>query len=129
MSITHAIIECHDEQHEDWYKVVSRWTEVRPDWQHKTIYNDDNESEFEKHYYNIIIQNKKDLLDVFELFTALNVAYPDAKIEWITKTNDASISVKADSINFKISGGPVMSQINDKSAVILKTIKDLVKNY
>lgn len=124
--ITYAIIECNDEQNEDWYSVVSKWTEIRPDWHHKTV---DNEGEFEKHYYNIQILNKKDLLDVFELFTALNVAYPDAKIEWITKTVDASFGIKASNDGFKISGGPIMSQINDRACGVLKIIKDLVKNY
>ena len=129
--ITHAIIECSDEENEDWYTVVSRWTEIRPDWQHKTEYEDGAHvgDAFIRHYYNIQILNKKDLLDVFELFAALNVAYPESKIEWITKTVDASLSIKASNVGFRIAGGPIMSQINDRACGVLKAIKDLVKNY
>lgn len=129
MSITHVILECVDEEHDGWRKVVDRWSWVgfRPDWQHKT---ESDEGDFTRHYYNIQIQDKKDLLNVAQLIHELGMAYPGIKIEWITKTNDASLSFRASKDgDLKISGGPIMSQINDRACGVLKAIKDLVKNY
>lgn len=136
MSITHVILECFDEENKDWLQVVDRWSWIgfRPDWKHNVercepdVHSEDGD--FMRYYYNIKIENKKDLLNVAQLIHELGMAYSEIKIEWITKTTDASLSFRVSKDgDLKISGGPIMSQINDKAAVILKTIKDLVKNY
>jgi len=136
MSISHVILECSHEDHQGWLQVVDRWSWVgfRPDWKHHIEHcepetHGDN-GDFLRYCYNIRIEDKKDLLNVAQLIHELGMAYPEIKIEWITKTKDASLSFKTSKDgDLKILGGPVMSEINDRACNVLKTIKELVRNY
>lgn len=106
---------------------------IRPDWKHKTEHDDwwpgNGDGDFLRHYYNIQIHNKKDLIDVFELFSALNIACPQAKIEWHNKVKDAAVSFKATNDGFRVYGGPNMYEVENRAVATIKAIKDLVKNY
>lgn len=127
MSITYCVIETKIENGEGWYNIVEDWAVRRPDWQHKTEWTE--EGDFDRHYFNIQVLNKKDLFDLIRLADLLAQVDQSLEIGWHNKVEDANVSFQTKGESLRIYGGPVMSKIHDRVFNSIKEIKELLKNY
>jgi hypothetical protein len=128
VSISYCVISTTNEQGDMWYGVVDKWHGLRPEWKHQTRYDDTTE-DFACHYFNIEIKDKKDLFDLIRLAHDLIEVQPDLEMEWHNKVKDANISFQTREGSFRVYGGPIISEIVDRTIMDIKKIKDIIKNY